>query len=158
MLHLFQLSQKLLPHFFYLSHNIISMLIIFFMLVSELTKMEIEEMTLPTAVTGISEKKDPKNRLIINVTWNKETRKSYIIIKKKRQSLRTLRNLLEIVAAANREAPTAENEGLPVSDVLVKIRADAEVPYENVMMVMGQCARVFIYKISFAVKENRQFR
>ncbi len=136
--------------------DVVFQLLMFFMVISEVTKMELEEMTLPTAVTGVSEKKDPLGRLIINVTWDPHRQVSKIIIQRRLHDLNALRVRLQAVADTTRQAPTAG--GPPTSDVLVKIRGDERVPYENVMMVMAQCARVFIYKISFAVRESKELR
>jgi biopolymer transport protein ExbD len=136
--------------------DVVFQLVMFFMVVTEVTKTELEEMTLPTAVTGISEKKDPIGRLIINVTWDPIRQVSKIIIQRRVHDLNALRARLQTVADATRQASTAA--GPPTSDVLVKIRGDERVPYENVMMVMAQCARVFIYKISFAVRESKELK
>ncbi|MBN1808188.1 MAG: biopolymer transporter ExbD [Planctomycetes bacterium] len=137
--------------------DVVFLLIIFFMLVTEMTKIELEDIILPTAVTGESEVKDPKNRLIINITWDPrapqapQDLRSRIVIQRRVHKLQALRTRLENVVKANPQENNAD--GPPTSEVLVKIRADSRVPYKHVMTVMAQCARVFIYKISFATKE-----
>ena len=117
--------------------DVVFLLIIFFMLVTEMSKMEAEAISLPTATKGIDDKDPPKNRIVINIMEEgtiKVTRREY--------SPRGLRSLLHEVSVRHRDA-----DGL--STVPVKIRADANVQYKYVQQVMVQCMREYIWKLSF---------
>ena len=126
--------------------DVVFLLIIFFMIVTEMTKMEIEELTLPKAYSGQSEKKDPKRRLIINLT-----KRGKIVIKRQRYDLARLRHLLnQMVKFVGTDRGSAAEA--PASELFVKIRADADTEYQYVFEIMAQCAHVGIFKLSFAVE------
>jgi len=131
--------------------DVVFLLLLFFMIVSEMVKMELEDITLPVAQKGVSEIRDPKGRLIINVTWDRYRHVSHIVIMKRVCDIQALATALRNAADAGKHSQ--EPGGPPTSEVLIKIRADADVPYEKVMVVMAQCAKAYIYKISFATKE-----
>lgn len=118
--------------------DVVFLLIIFFMLVAELSKMEAEALSLPTATMGTEDKNPPKGRIVVNV---KE--KGTIIISRREYSALQLRALLHQRSMLSRDA-----DGL--STIAVKVRADANVQYKYVQLVMVQCMREYIWKLSFA--------
>ncbi len=117
--------------------DVVFLLIIFFMLVSELSKMEAEAISLPTATKGVDDKEPPKGRIVINI---KE--KGTIVVSRREYSPRGLRALLHERSVRSRDA-----DGL--STVPVKVRADAQVSYKYVQQVMVQCMREYIWQMSF---------
>ena len=136
--------------------DVVFLLIIFFMVVTEMTKMEIEELALPRAKSGLDEKQDPPQRLIINLRPDPNNpnprKRCHIIIKRREYDLKGLRDLLRKrvqLAERSRVAPDAPD----TSELFVKIRADAATEWQYVFEVMAQCARVRIYRLSFAVWE-----
>jgi len=124
--------------------DVVFLLIIFFMLVTEMSKMEAESLSLPTATKGIDDKDPPKNRVVINIKS-----KGNIVVQRREYSPRGLRSLLHEVSVRHRDA-----DGL--STVPVKIRADANVQYKYVQQVMVQCMREYIWRLSFGCMPHKQ--
>ena len=118
--------------------DVVFLLIIFFMLVTELQKMEIEAITLPFALKAKDDDDPEPNRIIVNVTD-----KGKIRVMRRRVSSPQLRNLLK--ARADLSPRDADN--LPT--LAVKVRADANCEYKHVQDVMVQCMRAYIWNLSF---------
>jgi len=119
--------------------DVVFQLIIFLMLVTEMSKMEIVELTLPKAYKAKDDKNPPPNRVVINLTKDHE-----IYYMQKQLSVQKLRQLLHRVAV---QSPKEADTGLPTA--AVKIRADAHVEYKYVQRIMIQCMREFIWQLSF---------
>jgi len=117
--------------------DVVFQLLLFFMLVTEMSKMEAEAISLPTATKGIEDRKPLHNRLVINVK-----KEGTIVINRREFSPRGLRGFLHEISVRYRDA-----DGL--STLPVKIRADANVQYKYVQQVMVQCMREYIWKLSF---------
>ncbi len=120
--------------------DIVFQLIIFFMLAMELSKMEIESVTLPFALTAVEDKREERKRIIINIMEDGE-------IRHMRQTLTAQQLQATLKDAAARSPQDAD--GLPT--VAVKVRGDANVEYKYVQDVMVQCMRAFIWRMSFGV-------
>ena len=116
--------------------DVVFLLIIFFMLVTELSRLEAELIDLPVATKGIDEEPD-RHRLVVNVT-----REGTIVVAKKDYSSKELGQLLRLRSALFRG-----HEGL--SELPVKIRADANVEYKYVQRVMLRCMDEKVWKLSF---------
>jgi biopolymer transport protein ExbD len=123
--------------------DVVFQLLLFFMLVTEMSKMEAEAISLPTATKGIEDRKPLKNRLVINVK-----KEGTIVINRREFSPRGLRGYLHGVSVRFRDA-----DGL--STLPVKIRADANVQYKYVQQVMVQCMREYIWKLSFGCMKTK---
>ena len=121
--------------------DIVFQLIIFFMLVSEFQNMEMEQITLPFALKA-KEVVEPPDRLVINVTSRGET-----TVMRRPYSTEQLSGLL-----ANRARMSRGEDGL--SNVAVKIRADAECKYLHVQRILTQCMEQGIWKLSFGASHT----
>jgi biopolymer transport protein ExbD len=123
--------------------DIVFQLIIFFMLVAELKKTEAEALTLPLAVQAVDDTNPPPDRVTVNVIKTGQARiggVTYI----ESDDVTRLQNYLT-ARAQNHMVSTSP----PVSDLPVKIRADAEVEYKYVQRVMVACMRAYIWNVSF---------
>ncbi len=121
--------------------DIVFLLIIFFMLVTEMVKMEIETITLPFALSAKEEEEKKKEkRIVVNLT-EKGT------IKWMHKKLMP-EEFLTIVRAAAALCPL-DPDKLPIMSV--KVRADAQCEYKYVQDVMAQCMKAFVWKLSFGV-------
>ena len=119
--------------------DVVLLLIIFLMIVSEMSKLEVVELTLPQAYEAKDDINVPHNRIVLNVT-----RDHKIYHMRKALTVQKLRQLLRRLAAGSPKEP---DTGLPTA--AVKIRADARVEYKWVQLVMLQCMREFIWQLSF---------
>ncbi len=121
--------------------DVVFLLIIFFMLVTEMVKMEIETITLPFALSAKEEEeKSKEKRIVVNLT-EKGTIK-WMHAKK------TPEEFLTILRAAAQRCPR-DPDNLPIMSV--KVRADAKCEYKYVQDVMAQCMKAFVWKLSFGV-------
>ena len=121
-------------------------LIIFFMLVTEMSKLEVVELTLPQAYEAKDDKNPPPNRIVVNLTREHE-----VYHMRRLLNVQQLRRLLHGLAMRSPK----DEMGLPTA--AVKIRADALVEYKYVQQIMIQCMREFIWQLSFGAmpKEER---
>jgi biopolymer transport protein ExbD len=121
------------------------LLIIFFMVVTELSKMEIESITLPFALEAKEDTEPEEKRLIVNVVHDGK-----IVVSRERISgPERLKAILQAKAdASGREG------GLP--KLSVKIRGDANVEYKYVQNVIVQCMRVYVWNLSFGANPIKQ--
>lgn len=129
------------------------LLLIFFMCVTEMAKVELEQLTLPKAVKAIDDSTVPKDRQTINVTYsivNNVEVVSNIIVRK------TTYNVPEkLVAFLKTKADKAGRNEKGVSNLSVKIRADGRVAYQQVQRVMVSCMKAGISRISFGAKPKK---
>jgi biopolymer transport protein ExbD len=118
--------------------DIVFLLIIFFMLVTEMSKMEIEAITLPYALSAKEEEPTEEKRIVVNITEKGTIRWMKLA--------KTPEQFLAIVRAAAQRCPR-DPDGLPIMSV--KVRADANCEYKYVQDVMIQCMKAFVWKLSF---------
>lgn len=124
--------------------DIVFLLIFFFMVVTDLQRMEIEEIELPFASEATPDEGPGKNRIVVNVDQNGGIR-----VMGWRLGSEELFNELKRAAA---RSPIDEETGLP--EFAVNIRADQAVEYEKVQDVMVQCMRSKLWKVSFGTRPD----
>jgi biopolymer transport protein ExbD len=117
--------------------DVVFLLIIFFMCVSEMSRMEIEALTLPGAVSGVPD--GGGARLTVNLLRDGSCR-----VGGERYAPGALRALIGR-RAIERLGPNG------TSNLAVRIRADADAPYQHVQRVMQDCRRARVWSLSFAV-------
>ncbi|QDV08239.1 biopolymer transport protein ExbD [Planctomycetes bacterium Poly30] len=141
--------------------DVVFLLIIFFMIITDLTQQELEDVDLPTAEHAKPDQPDPEEwRPIINVTYRGE-----MIIKKKVQydpdlpEFQGKNKFAELktwlLSAANRmkKEPLSPGSSKLVPDEPVLIRADMTTPFKYVQDIMEQCGdqAISIWKLQLAV-------
>jgi len=126
--------------------DIVFLLIIFFMCVAEMSKLEIESITLPEA-SQAREKPEPHGRLTVNVMQNGVYR-----VNGETYSADDLKRLVRREAIRKGLGPNG-NSALPV-----RIRADAHVPYKYVQRVMTDCRAAKVWMLSFGVSPGETTR
>lgn len=121
--------------------DVVFLLIIFFMCVTEMSKQEIESLVLPQAMKGRDDSKPSSatDRMIVNIMKDGTYRVMYQTYAKEE-----LKNLLIRRAVARQDS-----EGL--STLAVKIRCDAYCPYKYAQQVMMLCMDAKIWQVSFGV-------
>ncbi len=121
--------------------DVVFLLLIFFMCVSEMSKLEVENVTLPEALSASPVKPGP--RMTVNVMPDGGYR-----VEGRELSPTALRRLIAGRAVMLR-APNGSSE------LAVRIRADAYVPYRYVQRVLAECSRHKVWMISFGVAPRR---
>ncbi len=119
--------------------DIVFLLIIFFMCVAEMTKLEVESITLPEASQARTQS-GCGPRLTVNVM-----RSGVYRVSGKTYSADDLKLLVQRHAIREGLGPDG-NSTLPV-----RIRADANVPYKYVQRVMMDCQAAKVWQLSFGV-------
>jgi len=142
--------------------DIVFNLIIFFMIVSELSNLTVEQLQLAYA----SEAADPKTTvgselgkvLQINVMpqgFIKVKGNPYATDPKHKGKYPELTEFLEIEAAGYpREDPDPSNPNLAPSKMRVNIRADKDAPFKGVQQVFDACQKHGIYMTSLAASKD----
>ena len=117
--------------------DIVFLLIIFSMVVSQFTKVEVDELELPEAAKGETPKALPVGRIIVNLHTD-----GRIVVGGQAHSPQSLKDLLD--AAVNQSG----NE-----NVSILIRGDRQAPWRKVAGVLRACAAKNIAKVKVAVIE-----
>ena len=125
--------------------DIVFLLIFFFMVVTDLQSMEIEEIELPFAVKASPVPDDGPKRIVVNV--NRDGR-----IRVMGYTFGSAEELLGRLRRAADDGPHDQKTGLP--ELVVKIRADKEVEYAKVQDVMVQCMRSKLWRVSFGTRPD----
>jgi biopolymer transport protein ExbD len=139
--------------------DVVFNLIIFFMIVTDMSQKELEELVLPKSTQAEEDNGDEtERRVIINISKkNKETfnedHEVDIKIKGKDYDLDRLKEELFVHADSNRDM---EDPAQP-SEIFCLIRCDKDVRWREVQWVMQACAdpAVRIYKLQFATSEMK---
>jgi len=136
--------------------DVVFNLLIFFMVITEMTQREIEELALPRSEAAIEDDGVSQfERVIINVVkaddWA-ETREVRVRIAGREYDWRQLREFLYI--AAERSMPSAKEP----SEVPVLIRCDKEIRWREVQWIMQACAdsAIRMYRLEFATAKGEE--
>lgn len=144
--------------------DIVFNLIIFFMVVSELSNLDVEAVELPFA--DQAEKAKPAGGraedkiLQVNVTESgmiKARGKPYTADPQQKGSARHawLGDMLEAEAAGyEREPPDPSNPNVQPSKLRINIRADKRSPFKHVQFIFDLCVKNGIYKTSLAATQD----
>jgi len=138
--------------------DVVFNLIIFFMIVTDMSQKELEQLTLPKSDMAVEDTGDEtERRVIINIV--KKNPKTFdqdkeveIFIKKIPYDLDRLKEHLFTHAEAKRDL---DHPSQP-SEIFVLIRCDQDIRWREVQWVMQACAdpAVRIYKLQFATKKR----
>ncbi|HKX34845.1 MAG TPA: biopolymer transporter ExbD [Actinomycetota bacterium] len=138
--------------------DVVFLLIIFFILVTDLTQQELEELVLPMAQEADPDKPDPEIlRPILNILQD-----GTIIVKRKviydpeLDQYGELEAYLATMAQIMDKKPMNEDGSGPlVPDQPVLIRADEFTPFKMIQKVMELCGKqgIQIWKVELAAKE-----
>jgi len=129
--------------------DVVFLLIVFFMIVVDLTQQDIVLLQLPKAEFAVPDKKPEKNRLTVNITWDKKEQVSEIRVKRSVFTLDELKSWMFPIARSKIEPKTK------FSKIPILIRCDKDAPFRKVQEVMQVCADkdIQIYKVMLAAAE-----
>jgi len=118
--------------------DVVFLLIIFFMTVSHLSRLEVEKIELPRATQGEISGAAAMQKLIINILPDGQ-----IMVGGSPQTLASLQQIL-----------AEQVERLGVDKVSLLIRGDQQTPWQAVEKVLALCGQANIYQIKIAVLEQ----
>ena len=128
--------------------DIVFNLLIFFLVVCDLTQKDLEDITLPEAVQAVPEGPVDGRRYIVNLNRDGELR-----FRGQRLSLRELAAQLDRLVRLDEfdriGRPGGEGEGSPL---LILVRAGAAVPSRHVQWLLQELAQQRLHKIEFGVE------
>ncbi len=124
--------------------DLVFLLIVFFLCVSDLIKQEYVQLTLPQSLAASEDVPERTRRVVVNVTWRDEATEILVRQKVYRRT-EDLTALLRAQAAPDAERPLE-----------VRIRADRRAPYARVQQVLTACARAGIARISIAAEPQNE--
>lgn len=135
--------------------DVVFLLIIFFMVITDMTQQDLEDLQLPVATNAVADKPKPDEfRPVVNIKvdgsiWVKRT---MYFDPEAPDEYKKLREFLADVAVKMKRNPET-NDDLPDEPLLV--RADMNTPFKYVQKVMEQCGYkgVQIWKIQLAASE-----
>lgn len=131
------------------------LLIIFFMIVSEISQTDLEFLTLPVADEAVPDEKPPADRLIVNVVKKGGPVSKDRVGKYKMRGREV--SAPELKAALIREAQLDWDDKKKLSNRYILIRCDQEITYSYVQDVMMLCCtteKIRIVKIQIAIKKD----
>jgi biopolymer transport protein ExbD len=136
--------------------DVVFNLIIFFMIVTDMSQKELEQLILPKSTQAVEDNGDEDRRVIINITKKNpltfdQDHEVDIKIKGKDYDLDRLKEELFVHADSDRDMA---DDAQP-SEIFCLIRCDRDIRWREVQWVMQACAdpAVRIYKLQFATKE-----
>ena len=140
--------------------DVVFLLIIFFMIVTDLSQQDLEELKLPVAKTAVPDQPDPKKvRPVVNIYDSGE-----IIVKRETlfdpelEDTRELEGYLSNQARAMPKKPINEKDpsSHKVPDNPLLIRADENTPFKYIQKVMELCGKkgIEIWKVEIAAAED----
>jgi biopolymer transport protein ExbD len=120
-------------------------LVIFFMIVTDMTNRELEELTLPIASQAVSDKNPEKGRMIVNVMRDGKYR-----ISRHEYTLDEVANQLYAFAEIHRD-----NTQRRLAEKPILIRCDYATDFKYVQEIMQKCAdrKIGIWMIQLAASQ-----
>ena len=135
--------------------DVVFQLIIFLMLANDLTRKEIEELTLPQALHATEDMGEKeKYRVIVNLVKGKNGGEPKLMVKGNSYNLIEFKQYLRPQAERDRE-----QDSVRASSLYVLIRADKDARWQDVQYVMQACAdpEIRVYKLQFATEDPAKF-
>ena len=146
--------------------DVVFLLIIFFMLVSEISNLNTEQIQLPRAPeTEVDKPKDASEIVVVNILQNGTIRAGGQTLwplegvepeDKKAQVDRLVEWLkieLELKSSVGREDPGKIGTA-PIEDLKVLVRCDARARYKHVLGLLDACQKVMVYQLNFASEKE----
>lgn len=131
--------------------DVVFLLIVFFMIVVDLTQKDLVQLQLPNSEMGEPDKKPEKNRITVNITWDDKSESSEIYVKQRPYTLDELKTWMYPIAKSR------INKKTKFSEIPILIRCDKDAPFRMVQQVMQICADkdIQIYKVLLAAAETK---
>jgi biopolymer transport protein ExbD len=140
--------------------DVVFLLIIFFMIITDLTQQDLEDIKLPVAYECVTDKPDPKvTRPILNINHKGEiVVRREMIFDPETGDLKPLQGFLSNQARAMKKVPIdgPGGKGKPIPDNPLLIRADINTPFKYIQKVMETCGNkdIQIWRLELAAAES----
>ncbi len=139
--------------------DVVFLLIIFFMVITDLTQQELEDLELPVAVTCVPDKpKADEWRPIVNILPSGQmmVKRSSVYDPERDDGFKALEVWLTLVADRMKKKFDA-GLGKDLPDEPVLVRADENTPFKYVQKLMEICGKegIQIWQLQLAAKEDK---
>jgi len=134
--------------------DVVFQLIIFLMLANDLSRKEIEDLSLPQARYALEDKGEKeKYRVIVNLLKNERSNMPTLKVKGREMDIAQFQQFLKPEADRNRE-----QDAQKASELYVLIRADKSSRWQDVQWVIQACCdpSIRVYKLQFATEDPRK--
>ncbi|HEU4394389.1 MAG TPA: biopolymer transporter ExbD [Planctomycetota bacterium] len=134
--------------------DIVFQLIIFLMVANDMSRKEIEDLTLPQAKHAQEDKGEKeKYRIIVNLLKNERKNTPDLKVKGREMDLVQFQQFLKPEADRHREP-----DGPKASELYVLIRADKSSRWQDVQWVIQACCDpgIRVYKLQFATEDPKK--
>jgi len=120
--------------------DVVFLLIVFFVLVSEMAQAELEHIQLPEATESVPDRPESRRRLILNVSAGGD-----IVCRKRVLSEAELAREIRLAADLQRDRANPTLSNLPVL-----VRGDRRAEYAAVQRILQACAKSGVWQIELA--------
>jgi biopolymer transport protein ExbD len=139
--------------------DVVFLLIIFFMIITDLTQQELEDLVLPVAEEAVEDKPNPdERRPIVNIKQDGEiiVRRETIYSPEQDDYAALEAYLSDMAQLMDKEVP--EGLSVPVPDEPVLIRADENTPFKMIQKIMQLCGKkgIQIWKVELAASQPNE--
>ena len=136
--------------------DVVFLLIIFFMVITDMTQADLEDLQLPEANNAVADKPDPDEwRPIVNIKIDGSilVKRELLFDPEDSDDYKQLREYLSDVARRMKK-----DEAGVLPDEALLIRADMNTPFKYIQKVMEQCGYqgIQIWKIQLAASETKK--
>ncbi|QDU66664.1 ExbD/TolR family protein [Engelhardtia mirabilis] len=133
--------------------DVVFLLIIFFMIITDLTQQELEQLVLPVAVEAVEDKPDKdERRPIVNIKQDGTiiVRREVIYTPEEDDYTRLKEYLVDMAQLMDKDTP--EGLSVMVPDDPILIRADENTPFKMIQKIMELCGQkgIQIWKVELA--------
>lgn len=140
------------------------LLLIFFMLISEITQADLEQMQLPKAEMAAPDERPPRDRLVINIVKqepnNERVRDGMVKIQGRSYGLGSTELIAKLVYEADPNGDNSDRDEKGISKRPLLIRCDRRVHYLYFQQILMLCAspnlNIKIRKIQIAIAKDTQ--
>jgi biopolymer transport protein ExbD len=139
--------------------DVVFNLIIFFMIITDLTQAELEELKLPLATTAVEDKPDPdERRPIVNIKQDGTiiVRREVIYTTEEDDYTKLKDYLSDMALLMEKDIPEGLSVAVPDDPIL--IRADENTPFKMIQKIMEICGQkgIQIWKVELAASQPQE--
>lgn len=140
--------------------DVVFLLIIFFMIITDMSQKDLEDLELPMALSAVEDKPDPKlKRPIINILhtgvirMHSQTKYDPELDDGKEKPYEEVERYLATAAQLMPQEPLAEGSSVMLPDEPLLVRADESTQFKHIQKVLELCGKegIQIWKVQLAV-------
>jgi len=132
------------------------LLLIFFMVVSEMSSLDMEAVSLPYADQARAPEVEPEGRRIVINVHKDDAKKGFVRVQGRNYDKEKLAELIRKEAIRSGEEHDPEFAKVKIYKLRVLIRCDREAKYETIQWIFDACSRNGVYKTSISASPETE--